>query len=152
MKTFDLAIKYLQESEIDFKNWFNLYSGTESPPEVMQKLHACGERYMADKTNAFSNDYYRQMCFEEAFRHLQMKAHGLTSFWDVAIEIVEAHKDVLKNKFETDGNSVYPKIMMDAFIKYCDELNPQPTFLGAKSEVRHEFFMGAFHYITDKES
>lgn len=157
MRTFDLAVKYLQESNFDFKNEIDLYKedrhSTGMSENAQNKLIKISKDFFVDKTNTFSNEYYRGMTFGAALKHLTMKAYGVVSFWGVAIQIVEAHKDILLSPaFEVYGNSVYPKVMMDAFIKYCDELKPQPTFLNSESELRHEFFMGAFHYVTDKES
>ncbi len=93
------------------------------------------------------------MVFAACIYHLIDLAHNRASYWNVACEIIEANKDVLKTKYEGySKGSVYPKIMTDKFINYCNNMNPVPYFLNEKSEVRVEFFMAAFHYITEDNS
>ncbi len=152
MKTFDLSLQYLKG--IDFSK-YDSYIEAETPERTafMEQVKIQHDKFQADKSNTCSNDYYRSMTFSSCIYHLIDLAHGRASYWNVACEIVESEKGILKTKYEgfTEG-SIYPKVMMDKFIKYCDELNPKPSFLNEKSEVRHEFFMGAFHYIIDPVS
>jgi hypothetical protein len=103
MRTFDLAIQYL--NEIDFKQFPVVVT---KPGEFIQKVDKAGmhavQKALADfhkcPENNRSNKYYRSVCFETAINHLLFKAHGWVSFFDVAIEIVEANKDVLKTDYK----------------------------------------------------
>ncbi len=155
MKTFDIAIEYLKD--IDFSK-FNTYDGSlsvtsEEDEITAQLIKEQQEKYLSDSDNTYSNDYYRNIVFAACLCHLSDLAYNRASFWNVACEIIEANRDILKTKFEgfTNGSS-YPKLMMDEFVKYCNEMSPQPSFLSNESEVRTEFFMAAFHYITDAKS
>lgn len=152
MKTFDIAKEYL--NGIDFLS-IDTHNKTllEMKPELTSEITKRHKLFEADENNRVSNDHYRGMVFSCCCYHLSDIAHKRVSFFDVACEIIEANKYILKSKYEgfTKG-SIYPKVMVDKFEKYCNEMNPQPPFLNDKSELRLDFFMCAFHYIVDKES
>ncbi len=151
MKTFDIALEYLKEIDLtDIDTYSQHDLGNKL---VADKIVEQQKKYISDKNNNVSNDYYRNMTFAVCIYHLADLAQGRASFFNVACEIIESEQYILKTKFEgiTEGSS-YPKVMMDKFINYCNELNPQPYFLSDKSEVRDEFFMAAFHYITEADS
>jgi len=155
MKTFDIALEHLKD--IDFSK-YDVYHYDKNNPSVENESvrKQITERkiyFDSEKRNTFSNDYYRSMVYESCIYHLIDLAQGRISYWNVACDIIEAYKDLLKTDYEgfTKG-SEYPKIMMDKFIEYCNERKPQPSFLNEDSEVRVEFFMAAFHYITEDNS
>ncbi len=148
-KTFDIAIKYLQG--IDFKTIPILIQQpgiiSNSDVALIDSRH---KKFIADPNNNISNDYYRSMCFATAVYHCVFKAYEWVSFFDVAIEIIEAHKDVTKKSFECYLGTVYPKIMVDAWIKYCEELKLKTNYL--ESECREDLFFCAYHYVIDDKS
>jgi len=150
MKTFDIALEHLKD--IDFRK-YNVYNDKDVLDDNESLRKQITERkiyFDSDKRNTLSNDYYRSMVYESCIYHLIDLAHNRYSYWLVACDIVDAYKYILKDKFEVYGNTTYPNVMVDGFIKYCNSLNPQPTFLNDKSEVRIEFFMNAFHYVIDE--
>lgn len=154
MKTFDIALEYLKN--VDFSK-YDVYLDRDITSEenefIIKEVAKILGSFNSDKRNTFSNENYRNVTCEACIHHLIDLAHNRASFWNVACEIIEDHISILETKFEgyTEGSD-YPKIMTGAFIKYCDELSPQPNFLNEKSEVRMEFFMSAFHYIVDANS
>jgi hypothetical protein len=155
MKTFDIALEHLKD--IDFSKYDVYHYDKKNPSleneSVRKQITERKTYFDSDKRNTFSNDYYRSMVYESCIYHLIDLAQGRISYWNVACDIIEAYKDLLKTKFEeSEFGSEYPKIIMDRFIAYCNGLNPPPSFLNEKSEVRVEFFFSAFHYMIDKES
>ncbi len=140
---------------IDFSK-YDVYNDTDVLEEnelARKKVNEAKVKFDSDENNNFSNDYYRSMVYEACIYHLIDLAHKRISYWDVACDIIEAYKYILETKFEaSDFGSEYPKVMTDSFVKYCNKLNPQPHFLGEKSEVRAEFFMSAFQYIIHKNA
>ncbi len=156
MKTFDIAKEYLKD--VDLVKW-DLFSDEETKDRelVRMQVKTMSKAFLKDKRLMPNTDeYYRLMTFEACVHHMAELAQPdvLKSYFDVACSIIEANKDILKTKFEGYGGegSAYPQVMIDEFIKYCNELNPQPRFLGDRSEVRIEFFMIAFHYKIDAVS
>lgn len=151
MKTFDIALSCLKDIDFSKYDVYNDKDVLEENELARKKVNEAKVKFDSDENNNFSNDYYRSMVYEACIYHLIDLSQNRISYWNVACDIIEAYKDVLKTKFEkSDFGDEYPKIMTDSFIKYCNELNPQPHFLGEKSEVRAEFFMSAFEYIIKK--
>lgn len=154
MKTFDIAEKYLEDLNYSV---INIYI---DPEKQLKEAMAFGlqlaerqKKFLADENNTISNDHYRSMVFAACFYHCADLFYRKVSYWDVSCEIIEFDIHILGSKYEgwTPG-SLYPKIMIDKFITYCDQVSPQPLFLNEKSETRIELFMAAFHYITEHES
>jgi hypothetical protein len=148
MKTFDIALHYLKD--IDFKKIpITLKRGDEfkTDEKFNEAIKYAQQKFSSDKNNNKSNDYYRNICFATAIYHLIFKAHGWTSFFDVASEIIEAHKEVLNTKFEPYLRTVYPKIMLDYWIKYCEDLKTKTELI--EGEIREELFFTAYHYIVE---
>ena len=151
MKTFDIAVKYLKDIDLSIYDTYDNTEIQENNPTSKQ-IKVQHEKFKADKNNNVSNDYYRNMTFAACLCHMTDLAHKRTSYWDVACTIIESDINILKTPYKgfTDG-SIYPKIMVDKFEKYCNEMNPQPLFLSKESEVKIEFFMAAFHYMTESK-
>lgn len=152
MQTFDIAKKHLSVvdfSTIDFFDETQIMAGTPIGKQIEIRL----EKFLVDPRNNKSNEYYRKYTFVACIYHLIDIAHNRPSWWDEACKIVESDKAIIETNFEgfTEGSS-YPKIMVDKFIKYCDEKIPQPPFLSENSDVRIELFMAAFEYITNPNS
>jgi len=151
MKTFDIALKHLQG--VDFTP-FSIFgkeikSEDASPQEkelkeLIEKRH---QDFSNDKDNNTSNSYYRNIVFLTAVFHLVFKAKDMASPFDVACEIIESESDILKNKFETFSGTDYPKIMVDKWIKYCNDLKLRTTAL--EGELRLDYFFTAFHYLEN---
>lgn len=142
MKTFDLALKYLEG--IDFKQFAFVVKGKWSLTEQQQKIiDEAGKRFLSDKKNTVSNEYYRSVCFEAAIFHSIFKAHNQTSFFIVACGIVEFYKDVLKTKHEKHG--AYPKLMVDEWDIYLNNLKETTQILD--NELAQEFLLTAYHYV-----
>lgn len=146
MLTFNLALKHLDL--IDFSGW-NLKgekledSYSEKFKNDLMIYHTCFEN---DKENNKSNSYYRNMVFQTACLHLIFKACGVVSFWDVALEIIESNKSILDSNYEGfSPGSIYPKLMVDQWNKYCEDLNKKGIHL-LNGENNLEYFMAAFHY------
>lgn len=157
MRTFDIALKHLNNKTVNFKD-FDIYNPdphrklSQGEERIVAALNGTIANFQADKENDKSNDYFRNMTFATAVLHLVFKAHGLTSFWDVAKEIIEANKAVLQTEFEGfSQGSVYPKVMTDAWSKYCKELKEKGVFV-LDGESNLEYFMGAFHYVVEPEA
>lgn len=150
MKTFDLAVKYLEEEKIDFTH-FDLYteSGDENNMMFQEQIEEVLDKYLTDRKNNYSNDYYRRIVFATAIYHFIFKQRGLVSFVDVISEIIDAHKQVLETNFEKYANTVYPKVMVDAFYKYCADMKLQAIVFSEKSEVGFDFFCTVYHYNLD---
>ena len=89
------------------------------------------------------------MCFITAMYHLVFKAHGWVSFFNVACEISEAYKDVLDTEFEPYRRKAYPKVMLDEWDKYCDNLKERTDFI--EGEIRDMLFFTAYSYILEPE-
>ncbi len=154
MKTFDISLKYLKE--IDF-SLTETYDPAPVPlpddPLRDKKIEEQIDKYRSDPDNTASNEYYRNMVLAACMYHLIDLAHKRPSYFNVACEIIEYEISILDNKqYELYERTNYPKVMVDKFIKYCDEMNPQPKFLSATSEVRLEFFMVAYHYIVGEDT
>lgn len=150
MKTFDLAVKYLEEAKIDFTH-FDLYTESSDENEMLfqEQIEESLAKYLADRKNNYSNDYYKRTVFAAALYHFIFKKQGLVSFVDVVFEIIDTHENILNTNFEKYSNTIYPKIMVDAFYKYCSEMKPQPIGFSEKSEVRFDFFCAVYHYVLD---
>jgi len=151
MKTFDIALEYLKG--IDFSK-YDIYVSRKIPSSenasVIKQIVQRKVDFDSDENNKFSNDYYRSMVFESCIYHLIDLAQGRASYFEMACDIVEAHRDILKTKFTSyTERSIYPKVMVENFINFCNSLKPQPLFLNDKSDVRVEFFTSAFHYVID---
>jgi len=145
METFDIAVDCLKG--IDFKIVpIKVKKGDDfkSDEKLNDEIIKAYEKFNIDKNNNKSH-YYNSMCFLTAVYHLIFKAHGWTSFFDVACEIIEANKEIVNTKFEPYLRTVYPKIMLDSWIKYCDELKPKTELI--EGETREELFFTAYHYI-----
>lgn len=151
MKTFDIANEYLKD--FNFGD-YDTYTEEDSACDVFGKqIKSIFNQYKEDKRNSFSNNYYRNMVFGAAVCHNNDLYYKRPSYFNVACEMIESELIAIKlGNFELYNNTSYPKILVDLFLKYCDEMNPQPPFLSEKSEVRLEFFMAAYHYIIDKNS
>ena len=151
MRTFDIAIEHLKG--IDF---------TAFPIEVKESdeqnldgnledaIHKANEEFLADVRNDKSNDWYRNMCFMTAMLHLVFKAHGWTSFFDVACEIIEAKKDVLNTDYETYLRTSYPKVMLNEWNKYCERLKERTELI--EGEINNHLFFAAYHYTIEPET
>jgi len=154
MKTFDIAIKYLQASSINFKN-FDIYDkdalkdSTPAKKANIEQAQAVCEKYLADPQNTQSNDYYRRVIFETALQHLCFKEQGAISFWDKAIEIINANKKAYDLPFEKYKNTAHPKVMVEKYLEWCNSLNPQPYTLSEESEINLEMFMAAYEYVIE---
>ena len=150
MKTFDIAVEYLKD--IDFKTFPIIVKRADefkADEKFNEAIKTAQQKFGADKNNNKSNDYYRNICFATALYHLIFKAHEWTSFWNVACEIIEAHQAVVSTKFEPYLRTAYPKIMLDDWIKYCEELKVKTELL--EGEIREELFFTAYHYIIEPE-
>jgi hypothetical protein len=130
-----MIVKRLDENKIDEK--------------FKESIKKAKQKFDDDKNNNKSNEYYRNICFATASYHLIFKAHGWTSFWDVACEIIEANQEVVNSKFEPYLKTAYPKIMVDDWIKYCEELKVKTELI--EVEIREELFFNAYHYIIEPE-
>ena len=147
MKTFDIAVEYLKD--IDFKSLPIIVK--KEDPYIFEDnfdLLICNAKkeYDKDKRNNKSNSYYRNICFFTAILHLTFKAHEWVSFFDVSCEIVEAFKDTSGTK-ELYLKTVYPKVMVDQWINYCEEIKLKTDIL--ESEIREQLFFTAYHYILE---
>ncbi len=149
MTTFDLALKYLKN--FDFSK-IDIYDEDNIQKYFFDEIEKRHRAYLRDAENIVSNEHYRSCVFETAIRHLIEIADNRPSFFYVACEIVESEIEVLNGRYDKFMKTNYPKVMVDKFIKYCDELKPQPSFLSSESDMRIEHFMVAFHYIADNES
>ena len=147
MKTFDIALKYLKD--LDFSS-IDLYADTNNLnlSGIVKERH----ELFSESNDSKLNSYYRNMVFLTCVHHLVELENKRVSFFDVACEIIESERDVVNTKFERYKNTTYPKVMMDKFVKYCNGLSPQPSFLSDESEVRLDFFATAYHYIIDDVS
>ncbi len=174
MKTFDLAIEYLKD--FDFSK-FNPYDqekcsneaellivnnieypdnpvsichteGSESD-DTYKKLQKVHELFLKDKRNIHSNDNWKGMVMTVAFYHCAEKSIKETSIFEVAIAIIASSYRKLGRNPKLYKNTVYPKIIFDKFIDYCEKLTPQPYYLSDDAEVRDFFFMVAYHYLID---
>jgi hypothetical protein len=151
MKTFDIALYYLKD--IDFKIFPIIVKRTDefkTDSKFNEAIKNAQQKFSTDKNNNKSNDYYRNICFATALYHLIFKAHDWTSFFDVACEIVEANKEVLNTKFEPYLGTEYPKIMLDYWIKYCEDLKIKTELI--EGEIREELFFTAYHYIVEQQN
>lgn len=152
MKTFDIATKYLQASDIDFKG-LNIYESLKNPTEaqtsVIKQAQQICEKYLEDPENNKSNDYYRRVIFETALQNLCFKAQSAPSFWDKAIEIINAHKKAYDLPFEKYKGVDYPKVMVDKYLEWCNSLIPQPYVLIPTSEINLEMFLAAYEYVIE---
>ncbi len=149
MKTFDIAINYLKE--VDLKTFpiiIKQIDEFKTDEKFDKTIESIKQKFDADKNNNKSNDYYRSICFMTALYHLIFKAHGWISFFDVACEIIEAHKSVINTNFEHYLGTAYPKIMLDDWIKYCEGLKIKTELI--EGECREELFFTAYHYIVDQ--
>lgn len=152
-KTFDIALRYLKD--IDFTKYPIVFADSDwRNKECSKEEKLIDEQvkynffvFNADKENNESNDNYRGMVFMTTVYHLIFKAHGWTSFFDVALEIIDANKSVLNTDFEKWLGTVYPKIMMDEWIKYCEELKKKTFIL--EGEIREDLFFCAYNYAID---
>ncbi len=150
MKTFDIAINYLQE--IDFRSFEIIIkeaTTSKTNEDFKEAIKSAHGKFIADKNNNTSNDYYRNICFSTALYHLIFKAHGWVSFFDVAQEIVGAHKEIINTEFETYLHTEYPKVMVDDWIKYCEDLKGKTLLL--EGEIRQDLFFAAYHYFTETD-
>lgn len=148
MRTFDLANIYLQD--FDFKIFPVSLSLSEKKDLIdsteVKELRSILERYLLDKRNDKSNDYYKSSIFEFAIYHNVFIAHGLVSPFDVATAIVNEYEPILKGDYERFNKTIYPKLMVDEWDKYCEELKKKTSFI--EGELRTELFFAAFHYVT----
>lgn len=157
MRTFDIALKHLNELNIDLKEMdiYNFDRDRElsvAEQRISDAIEFALGKFQADKQNNKSNDYYRNIVFITAVLHLAFKARGMTSFWDVAREIIEGNKDVLKTKYEgwTPG-SEYPKVMVDKWKDYCNNLREVKKVFALEGECNMDYFMAAYHYNIEPE-
>lgn len=149
MKTFDIALKYL--NDFNLKS-LNLYEEDESKNEYLSKeVEGRKFRFDKDPNNNKSNDYYRSMVFACALYHCAFKQQGLVSFFDVACQIVNENKSIFNIFKERYKRTAYPKLMVEKWNEYRVSLNPCPIILNNESEVELEFFMTAYHYVIDKD-
>ncbi len=149
MRTLDIAIKY--QKNLDLKQYpiTDLALGFSANAQLRQAENKAEQQFEHDTKNHKSNVYYRNICYSTAFFHLLFKAHGWTSFFDVACQIIEKHKQVIETEFEQYLSTAYPKVMLDDWIKYCEELKTKTEIL--EGECREEYFMVAYHYIIQPE-
>ncbi len=139
MRTFDIALKHL--------NKINL-SGLNIRQKVFYNtiVETTYEDFLSDPENNKSNEYYKGVVFNAAIFHLLFKSNGLKSCFDVACEIVEAEKEIVKTKFETFKNTVYPKVMTDKWARYLQEIKSVTSIL-EDSELSYELFFAAYTFI-----
>ncbi len=154
LKTFDIALKYLEGVDIDFTKLIVFYKGkppqTQAHLDVVEKIMEQKKKFHADPANTESNEYFRDVAFETACWHLAQKAQGYVSFFDVACEIVEANMDVLNGEYEKFMKTNYPQVMLDHWHAYCDRVDPKMPVLDREAEQNLELFFSAYHYITGK--
>jgi len=148
MKTFDLAVEHLKD--LDLKSFpivikdINKYVPNEN---FVSMIHENHKEFLADKRNNISNDHYKGLCYTTALNHLIFKFNGWVSFFYVACEIVEAYKYVLDTDFEPYLRTVYPKVMLDEWFKYCENLKAKTEIL--EGELTPHYFFVAYHYIIE---
>lgn len=153
MKTFDLALKYLQGTDFtpfDLKNSEKDIPLTDAEKKMGEDLIERQKKFKSDQRVLDHNDYYKDTIFIFAIYHLAFKSKGIISAWDVALEIVESELPILKTNFEKYQGSVYPEIMVDKWNSYC-KTKPEIDFLKEDSQLKTEFFFAAYHYIVDAE-
>lgn len=150
MTTFDIALKHLDG--IDFSKFPIVITGNENymmDEKLNEKVMSAKNKFDSDKDNTKSNDHYRSVVFGTAILHLIFKAHGWVSFFDVACEISEANKSVVNTEFEKYKGTQYPKVMVDQWNEYCENLKEKTHIL--EGELRSEFFMTAYHYTIEPQ-
>jgi len=136
---FDVAVSYLDE--IDFKG--SVYD--EKKQEVVyeaivtEKLNKQFGKYK----NETQDDYYANIVFGTALKHILMKLWYEKSFFDVAKVIIENRKEYISTNVK-----VYPTIMINDWNKYCDKIKKTTNFL--EDELRISLFHVAYHYVVDK--
>ena len=155
-KLFDIALKYLdkldfssislsgERKELSFYERldFQILNETTLSRQDMFKANVCTRGY---------TEYYVDLIFAAAVYHMIFKANKLLSYFDVAFEIVEAHKNILMDgKFERYGNSIYPKVMMDAWVSYCNSKKNIAQFQ-KDSAFRIDLFCVVYHHLLGEE-
>lgn len=152
MKTFDLALKYLDGldlSVVDLHHESKDQQLNEKELELLPVLLERLDKFKTDPQNTESNDHYRSMVFTTATMHLAFKQHGHTSFFTVAEAIIEGQFDILPDDCEKFMNTEYPLAMIHAWNDYCST-QPQFPCLREGSEIRYDLFYTAYHYIIDE--
>jgi hypothetical protein len=151
MKTFDIALKYLKDIDYKIGNILRFPDQPQNPEEdklITDQITERHKRYNEDPENNFSNDYYRNVVFATAMYHLMAKAKGFISFFDVACEIIESDIHVVNTNFEKYKQTAYPKVMVDKWDVYCEDISDKQHSAFVEGELRLDLFFTAYHYLV----
>ncbi len=146
MKTFDIALKHLQQSGIDFK-LVDIYLASEPSDTLLNQLDDITLNFMVDPLNDRSNDHYKGTVFMAALFHLAFEAHNEPSFFDKASEIINSEIGILTTGYEHYRNTIYPKAMMDKWEEYCNSY-PKIGILQGSNEISFKLFTSVYHYLV----
>lgn len=152
MKPFDLALTYLQELDLsiidlgsDSKEWTLTGKEKDLLPKILERL----SQFMHDPDNQSGNDHSRAVVFSTAVMHLAFKQQGHTSFFTVALAIIEGQFDILPKDCDKFMNTNYPLAMIHEWNDYC-RTKPEFPCLREGSEIRYDLFYTAYHHIIDE--
>jgi hypothetical protein len=157
-KLFDIAVNHLQGLDfscisldgVRMKDELSFYERLEF--EILNEATISRQEiFKATRYTYGHSEYYVDLVFAAATYHMIFKANNITSYFDVAFEIIESNKDVLQGEFVKHKNTIYPKVMVDAWISYCESKKDIAQFQKNTAFRNDLFYVAYHHYLGEKE-
>jgi hypothetical protein len=153
MKTFDIAIKYLDDQFIDFKQVDVFTPNRKEIPDLERQILAQiveqREKYLADP-EAKCSEEQRLLIFNVAALHLTYKYKKMVSFVFVIRAIIESEM-VIPDSDTSSVKIACPDSIIEKWCKYCDEMDDQPYWLNVSVKYREQLLLVVFDYLMNNE-